>query len=96
MLTHIVMFEFTQSESAKEGRDRLLGLIGRVPTLLSLEAHLDVTRSARSYDLVLITHHNDAQGLADYQSHPAHVEVGAWLQAHTSGVVVVDFASSSQ
>ena len=94
MLTHIVLFKFEEPESAKEAQERLLGLVGRVPTLLSLDAQLDITRSARSYDLVLMTRHNDSQGLADYQSHPAHVEVGAWLTAHASSVAVVDFDSA--
>ncbi len=91
MLTHIVMMKFMEAESAATAQELLCGLVGKVPTLLALEAHLDITRSSRSYDLVLITRHKDPQGLSDYQTHPAHVEVGAWLKGHAEHLAVVDF-----
>ena len=93
MITHIVMMKFTEADSAAQARELLYGLVGKVPTLLELQAHLDITRSDRSYDLVLLTRHADAQGLSDYQAHPAHVEVGAWLKAHAAHLAVVDFNS---
>jgi len=91
MLTHIVLFKFTEPDHAREAQAKLLGLEGRVPSLLEIQAHLDTTRSARSYDLVLITRHQDPEGLAAYQSHPDHQQVGAWLSEHASHVAVVDF-----
>lgn len=91
MLTHIVCFKFADPEHAKEALARLLSMRGKIPGLISLDAGLDITRSARSYELGLVTRHPDAAALADYQVHPVHVEVAAFIKAHAGGSVAVDF-----
>jgi hypothetical protein len=93
MLTHVVCFKFDAADVAEEAARRLRSMAGHVPSLLSIEAGVDVLRSARSYDVALITTFEDLAGLDAYQVHPVHVEVAAYIKAHAKAVVSVDFVS---
>jgi Stress responsive A/B Barrel Domain len=93
MLTHVVFFKFPDLEVAREAQARLLSMQGRIPSLLSIEAGVDVTRSGRSYDLALITRHADVAGLDAYQVHPAHEVVVQFVRSASTGSVAVDFIS---
>jgi len=91
MVTHIVCFDFSAVETAEKARDLLHSMKGRIPALLELEAGLDFTRSERSFHLGLVTRHADRAGLLEYQDHPVHREVGAFMRAHATRSVAVDF-----
>lgn len=93
MLTHVVCFRFDQPADAVEAARQLNALAGRVPTLLAIEAGVDITRSARSYELALITRFDDQAGLDAYAVHPAHQEVVSFIKARAGGAVAVDFVS---
>ncbi len=91
MLTHIVLFRFENMEHAEEASRRLRGMKGKIPSLLEVEAGVDITRSGRSYEMALITRHEDEEGLDAYQVHPAHQEVVTYIKSVASGSVAVDF-----
>ena len=91
MLTHIVFFRFADLSTATQARDRLLAMRGQVPSLQHIEAGVDLTRSARSFDLALVTRFEDAAGLDAYAEHPLHLEVLAWLKTVATEVVAVDY-----
>jgi hypothetical protein len=91
MLTHIVLFRFENMDHAEEAGSRLRNMNGRIPGLVNVEAGVDITRSGRSYELALITRHEDQAGLDAYQVHPAHQEVVAYIKSVASGSVAVDF-----
>ena len=91
MLTHVVLIQFESMKDAEVGRRRLLSMKGRIPSMLDIEAGIDITRSGRSYELALITRHSNAHGLQAYQEHPVHQEVLDYLKSHSSGSVSVDF-----
>ncbi len=93
MLTHVVCFKFDATDIAEEAARRLLSMAGKVPSLLSIEAGVDVVRSARSYDVGLITKFDDLAGLEAYQVHPVHVEVANYIKTHSKGSVAVDFVT---
>jgi hypothetical protein len=93
MLTHVVCFRFASLDIAQEAADRLLSMKGRIEALKGIEAGVDQTRSGRSYDLALITRHDDQAGLDAYGAHPVHQEVLAWLKPRIEAVVAVDFSS---
>jgi len=95
MLTHVVLVQFEALSTAREAAARLLAMKGRIPSMLDIEAGVDVTRSDRSYELALITRHHDADGLAAYQVHPTHQEVLTFLKANALGSVAVDFNSNA-
>ncbi len=91
MLTHIVLFRFESMENAEEAGRRLRAMKGRIPSLLDVESGVDITRSGRSYELALITRHEDQAGLDAYQVHPVHQEVVVYIKSVASGSVAVDF-----
>jgi hypothetical protein len=91
MVTHIVLFKFSQASDAKAAVDLLLGMRGRVPSLLELEAGLDFTRSPRSYEVGLITRHHSRDDLAAYQVDPVHQEVARFIRERAEGAAAVDF-----
>jgi hypothetical protein len=91
MLTHVVLFRFADLSVAHEARDRLLAMRGQIPSLQSIEAGVDITRSDRSFDLALITRFEDAAGLQAYAEHPVHVEVVTWIRTVVTQMAAVDF-----
>lgn len=91
MVTHIVCFDFSTAEEAQTACQLLASMAGRIPSLLEIETGLDFTRSERSYHLGLITRHADRAGLLAYQEHPVHREVAAYIRAHSTRSVAVDF-----
>ena len=93
MLTHVVFFKFENLEIAEQVKDRLLSMAGLVPSLRQIEAGVDVVRSARSYDVALVTRFDDLAGLEEYQVHPLHQEVAGFIKQHSQGAVAVDFMS---
>jgi hypothetical protein len=93
MITHVVLFKFESPEHAEKAVELLLGMKGNVPSLLDVEAGVDVTKSARSYQVGLITRHKSRSDLDAYREDPFHKRVAEFVGAHSSGAVAVDFES---
>ena len=93
MVTHLVFFKFASLEIAEEAKEQLLAMAGKIPGMQSIEAGVDFTRSERSFDLGLVTRHDDREALAVYQGHPVHQEVVKFIRARAQGSAAVDFES---
>jgi len=91
MVTHIVLFRFEEAADAAEARRQLLELAGQIPGMTKLEVGLDFTRSARSFELGLITRHESRAALEAYQVHPEHVRVATFIRSKIAGSAAVDF-----
>jgi len=91
MLTHIVFIKFPDQTLAAEARKRLLSMAGKIPSLLSIEAGVDITRSGRSWDLALLTRFADQAGLDAYAIHPVHQEVLVFIRENATGSAAVDY-----
>ena len=78
MVVHIVMIKF-QKECSAEVIEEIKGdidsLLGKVPTLLSMETGLNFSDEERAMDLVLTSTFADREGLNDYAVHPEHLKV---------------------
>ena len=93
MIKHIVMFKFkdeaegkTKRENAVIAKNMLDSLLGKVPSLLSIEVGINADNASQTnFDLVLTSTHNDLQGLNDYAVHPEHLEVAKFIKS-----VIVD------
>ena len=94
MLVHIVMFQFKE-ENKETNLVKVKGMLEALPskidTLRSMEVGIDVSRSERSFDLVLISTFDDQAGLDVYAPHPAHQEVVNVIKEVTSLSKVVDY-----
>ncbi len=96
MLTHVVMFKFKKSasESVIAEVERDLDLLpGIIPEIKEFQLGADVSHSARSYDLVLISGFDNLEKLRHYDAHPSHQKVAMKIKDLCESVVTVDFES---
>ncbi len=91
MVTHIVFFKFQEPGQAREAQERLLAMKGRIPGMRDIEAGLDFTKSDRSFELALVTRHDDRAALDVYRTHPVHQEVVDFIRPRSIASAAVDF-----
>jgi len=93
MVKHIVMFKLTEktSENMKRATNSLRSLEGNIETLKSIEIGTDFLESDRSYDIVLIAHFENREGLNIYGNHENHLPVVKIMRSLCSSSVVVDY-----
>ncbi|MCD8483510.1 MAG: Dabb family protein, partial [Verrucomicrobia bacterium] len=75
--------------------DRLNALNGKVPSLIALDAGLDVIHSDASWDLGLNSTFANLDDLEAYRVHPEHQAVVAIIKEICSARAVVDFVTSN-
>ena len=90
MIHHVVLFGVADQADIEPILEGLRGLRGQIPTLLDLQCGSKSFDKPNSADIVLITTHADAAGLAEYSSHPVHVKFLEWLGPRLSSRTVVD------
>ena len=96
MFTHTVLFKLhdRSPEAVERAVAVLLGMRGRISSLLEVEVGRDVQASGRAWDIALITRFADREGYEAYRAHPYHVDpVLAHMHAHAAEAAVVDWAS---
>jgi hypothetical protein len=99
MLIHIVWWTFkpealgrSASDNAKLVKNMLEGLRGAIPELKDLRVGTDLLNSStEAADLVLVTRHDNQEGLAVYAAHPEHQKVVAVLKEATATRKALDF-----
>lgn len=94
MLVHIVMFQFKEEnkqENLEQVKTMLEALPSKIDTLRSMEVGIDISRSERSFDMVLVSTFDDQAGLDAYALHPAHQEVVRVIKEVTTLSKVVDY-----
>ncbi|WP_310440364.1 Dabb family protein [Sulfuricurvum sp.] len=94
MLVHIVMFEFKEeNKEANMAQVKMMleSLPAKIETLRSMEVGIDISRSERSFDMVLISTFDDQAGLEAYAPHPKHQEVVNVIKEVTTLSKVVDY-----
>jgi hypothetical protein len=94
MITHIVLFklEAPSSENLAATQAMLLSMDGEIPLLRHLETGIDVIRSARSYDIALVTKFDSLDDLQAYQIHPYHANIVVpHMKSVCSSIVAVDY-----
>jgi hypothetical protein len=84
-------------DKSQEAADKMIGLLrgmeGKIPQLLSIEVGQDIVRSERSYDIGLITKFESLDAMNEYQVHPIHQEVVAYIATVRESAVAIDFES---
>ncbi len=94
MIVHIVMFKFkteNKAENIAKTKAMLEALVAKIEPLLSMEVGVDFNGSDRAMDLVLTSTFETKEGLSEYATHPAHLEVVAFIKAVTEASKVVDY-----
>ncbi len=75
MIKHIVCFKLKDKSKAKEAKNVLLSMQGKVPEIVEMEVGCDFLHSERSYDVILTVLLKDKSALNDYQNDPYHCQV---------------------
>lgn len=94
MLVHIVMFGFKEDNkeaNMAQVKALLEALPQKIESLKSMEVGMDISRSERSFDLVLTSTFEDQEGLDAYVVHPAHLDVVRVIKEVTALSKVVDY-----
>jgi len=94
MIVHIVTFAFKEEEKAAnvvKVKAMLEALVDQIEPLLSMEVGVDFNGSERAMDLVLTSTFETEEGLSTYATHPAHLEVVAFIKEVTVMSKVVDY-----
>jgi hypothetical protein len=98
MIKHIVMWQLkatahgnSKATNATIIKAKLEALNGRIPGLLKLEVGIDFDHGAGSYDLVLYSKFATKKDLENYQKHPEHLAVAAFIREANCDRRVVDY-----
>ncbi len=80
-----------RAEQAAEIARRLNALDGVVPQLRSISAGANTAYPDSNWDATLVADFDSIDALEEYQVHPAHEEVVAYVRSVVSSRVAVDF-----
>ena len=97
MINHVVLFklkEFPAEEKRQvinKLKSMLLVLKEKISELKYLEVGENYELEAKSFDLVLISHFENLDGLEAYRVHPEHQKVVSYVGEVTEARAAVDF-----
>jgi len=94
MVKHIVMFDFkdeNREENLKKAKTMLEALVEKIPTLKAMEVGVNFSQEERAMDLSLYSTFDDQAGLEAYATHPAHLEVVAFIKSVATASKVSDY-----
>jgi hypothetical protein len=94
MVIHIVLFAFKEEhrdENIQRAKEMLEGLMGKVPSLKSMEAGVNFSPEGRAMDMSIITAFDNKEGLGLYASHPEHLKAVEFIKSVVSESKVVDY-----
>ncbi|APF33994.1 Dabb family protein [Microbacterium paludicola] len=80
-----------RAEHAAEVARRIRGLFGVVPSIRSLSIGPNSAYADVNGDVALVADFDDVAGLEEYQVHPAHQEVAAFVRGVVASRISVDF-----
>ena len=95
MVTHIIFVRMKEGteETIDNMKEKLLGMKGKIECLKDLTVGVDFFHAEISYDLAMVAQFDSKEDLNAYLAHPAHIEVGKYIQAVKAEVVAVDYES---
>ena len=92
------MFKFrdgVEASSIDEAKSKIESLMGRVPTLQSIEVGINFAHEGRAMDMSLLSRFESRDGLDAYATHPEHVEVVEFIKTIAEYSKVVDYETQS-
>jgi len=97
-IKHVVSFSFKDKiDSLKDNpialeiKNDLEALVDLIPELLFLEVGIDINRSERAADMVLISKFDSLDGLEVYRIHPEHQKIVKLIKKYCHNLRVIDY-----
>ncbi len=98
MIKHIVFWRLKESAhgnsklaNARLIKEKIEGLRGRIPGLLTIELGIDTTATENSSDIVLYSEFSSQEALSAYQVHPEHMAIVPFVVEAQCERRVVDY-----
>lgn len=93
MITHIVLIKLKDSneEAITDLKNKFIGMKGKIEELKDISVGADFAHAEISYDVALIAQFNTKEDLNTYLAHPAHQEVGKYVEAVQDKIAALDF-----
>lgn len=93
MIKHIVMYKLNDPTEENKNIlvEKFMGMKGKIPCLLSIESGVDVVKSDRSFDVVLVCSYATLEDLETYRVHPVHLPVFAYVKSVVKESKSVDY-----
>ncbi|MEE9464794.1 MAG: Dabb family protein [Candidatus Neomarinimicrobiota bacterium] len=98
MIKHIVMWRLAEEaagaskeENARAMQARLMALPGEIDEIQQFEVGLDINRTERAGDVVLVSSFATRDDLAAYSGHPRHRAVVDFIRGFSIDARVVDY-----
>ena len=97
MVKHIVLWNFLETMSdteKKEAAEKMKSLLVPIKDLVPGAVDIQVIaneQSSSNRDVALISTFETVEALANYQTHPAHVEAGKYVRSVTCNRACMDY-----
>ena len=98
MVKHIVMWKFkdiaegkSKDENISIATDMLYSLVGKISEIKKMDIGKDISCTAASMDMVLLTEFDSTDTLKAYAVHPEHVKVADFIKKVVESRVVLDY-----
>ena len=98
MIRHLVMWRFLESaegnskaENIRIATEKLYALVPKISEIRKMEIGADVSHTAASMDMALITEFETLDTLHTYAVHPEHLAVAEFMKKVTESRVVLDY-----
>ena len=93
MVKHIVMYKLKDptEQNAIALQQKFLSMKGKIEVLKDIQSGVDVLRSDRSFDVVLICQFDSMADMEIYRTHEAHLPVMAYVKSVVECSKSVDY-----
>ncbi|MCC8908491.1 MULTISPECIES: Dabb family protein [unclassified Curtobacterium] len=97
MIHHVVSWtlreDLDRAQSVERIRELLVGLIGTVGSIRSLQVVENVAYPGKNQDVAVVATFDDLAGLDEYQVHPQHQAAAAEIRGLVTGRAAIDWES---
>ncbi len=98
MFKHVVSIKlkesangFSKAENARQAKAILEGMNGRIPSMLKMEAGINVAEDSSGYDLAACSEFASREDFDAYMIHPVHEVTMQFLRKVSEGRVVINY-----
>jgi Stress responsive A/B Barrel Domain. len=98
MIKHIVLWTLksgaegkTIEENAYLMKEKLEGLYGKIPEIISIQVQPNTLKIEGNYDVSLIAEFESEEAMRIYQKHPLHEEIAVYVRKIAEKRAAIDF-----